>query len=335
MVITGVASHWGTELARRLERDPSIEYIAGIDSRPPDVELERTDFIEADLRSPLLARLLPGTEADTVVHCGIVWYPEPGKPARALHDINVIGTPAAARRLRADRHPGADRRPGIGRDLRLRGRGAVVLHRGPRAPAPASDPVPARRLRARGLLRELRPTPPARLLLHAALPAGDRPRPRHAAGPLPDPARSCRSSSASTRGCSSSTPRTPPQPSRPRCAAACAAPSTSRPTGAVSLQRILRLARRPALPIPHPLFGPALGRLGKRARCRRALRRRRTAAPLRARGRQPAAARGGRLRAALRRRGRDPGLHREAAGRRIGPAAPSGAIAGTARRGGR
>jgi UDP-glucose 4-epimerase len=35
------------------------------------------------------------------------------------------------------------------------------------------------------------------------------------------------------------------------------------PSGAISLSRILRLARRPSLPIPHPLFGPALERLGR------------------------------------------------------------------------
>src|SRR5436190_522800 len=92
VVITGVASHWGAELARRLERDPRIEYLAGIDTAPPAVELERTDFIEADLRSPLLSRLLPGTEADTVVHCGILWYPDESKSAGMLHEINVIGS---------------------------------------------------------------------------------------------------------------------------------------------------------------------------------------------------------------------------------------------------
>jgi len=92
VVITGISSHWGAELARRLERDPAIEYIAGIDTRPPPAELERTEFIEADIRSPLLSRVLPSTEADTVVHCGILWYPEPGRPPRVLHEINVIGT---------------------------------------------------------------------------------------------------------------------------------------------------------------------------------------------------------------------------------------------------
>lgn len=92
VVIVGIASHWGAELARRLERDPSIDYLAGVDTLPPPVELQRTDFIEADIRGPVLSRLLPGTDADTVVHCGILWYPEPDKPARILHDVNVIGT---------------------------------------------------------------------------------------------------------------------------------------------------------------------------------------------------------------------------------------------------
>ena len=92
VAITGISSHWGIELARRLERDTRIEYIAGIDDRPPPVELARTDYIEADIRSPVLSRLLPATEVDTVVHCGILLYPERGKPARALHEINVIGT---------------------------------------------------------------------------------------------------------------------------------------------------------------------------------------------------------------------------------------------------
>jgi UDP-glucose 4-epimerase len=92
VVITGVASHWGSELARALERDPSISYLAGVDVRPPPGDLERTEFIEADIRNPVISRILPGLEPDVLVHCGIVWYPEPDKPARALHDINVIGT---------------------------------------------------------------------------------------------------------------------------------------------------------------------------------------------------------------------------------------------------
>jgi UDP-glucose 4-epimerase len=91
-VIAGVSSHWGSELARALERDPGVSYLAGVDTSPPKADLDRTEFIEADIRNPVISRILPGLDPDVVVHCGIVWYPEPGKPARALHDINVIGT---------------------------------------------------------------------------------------------------------------------------------------------------------------------------------------------------------------------------------------------------
>lgn len=92
ILIAGIASHWGTELALRLERDPRVESVIGIDTAAPGVDLERTEFLEADIRSPLMARLVPSTGADTLVHAGILWYPESDKPARALHDINVIGT---------------------------------------------------------------------------------------------------------------------------------------------------------------------------------------------------------------------------------------------------
>ena len=59
VVITGVASHWGTELARVLERDPSISFLAGVDTREPKADLEQTEFIEADIRNPVISRILP------------------------------------------------------------------------------------------------------------------------------------------------------------------------------------------------------------------------------------------------------------------------------------
>ena len=92
VLITGVSGFWGTELARRLERDPEFEYIAGLDVRPPAADLGRTEFIRADIRNPLLSKLLPQTEVDTVVHCDVLLVPEPGKAPSQLHDINVIGS---------------------------------------------------------------------------------------------------------------------------------------------------------------------------------------------------------------------------------------------------
>jgi len=92
IVIAGVSTRWGSELARTLEGRPEVGEIIGIDSAPPRIDIGRAEFVEADIRNPSISKILPSLEPDVLVHCGIVWYPEKGRPSRALHDINVIGT---------------------------------------------------------------------------------------------------------------------------------------------------------------------------------------------------------------------------------------------------
>lgn len=92
VLITGVSGQTGTEIARQLAGDTEFEYVAGVDTRPPTVEVEGVDFIEADIRNPLITKLLPQTEVDTVVHNQIVRRPTAGTSAQAAHDINVIGS---------------------------------------------------------------------------------------------------------------------------------------------------------------------------------------------------------------------------------------------------
>jgi UDP-glucose 4-epimerase len=93
ILITGIASHLGTELARRLESDPDVEYVAGLDTRKPRAQLEKTDFIEADIRNPVIAKLIAPTRVDTIVHNQIVRRPaSEGYSPRKAHDVNVIGS---------------------------------------------------------------------------------------------------------------------------------------------------------------------------------------------------------------------------------------------------
>src|SRR3954464_12567785 len=93
ILITGIASYLGTELARRLEQDPDVEYVAGLDTRKPKAQLENTEFIEADVRNPVIARLIAPTRVDTIVHNQIVRRPAAERISpRAAHDINVIGS---------------------------------------------------------------------------------------------------------------------------------------------------------------------------------------------------------------------------------------------------
>jgi UDP-glucose 4-epimerase len=93
ILITGIASYLGTELARRLEADPEVEYVAGLDTRKPRAALDGVDFIEADIRNPVITKLIAPTRVDTIVHNQIVRRPSTeGYSERKAHDVNVIGS---------------------------------------------------------------------------------------------------------------------------------------------------------------------------------------------------------------------------------------------------
>ena len=234
---------------------------------------------------PLRGPLVPGAR------------PPGARPARDQRDRDA----AAARRLRANRPAADGDRARLGRDLRH-------ARRRCRPSTPRTSPRPSRCAPAfqrdiselEEYFAQLRPPAPA--ACPAACCAFS---PRSGPGSTArwsaiSSCRSSRCSSATTRACSSSTPTTRRARSRPRSRTRFGAPSTSRPTGSISLSRALRLLRRPSLPVPAPAFEPLMARLGARLGAGglvgdgvRLLR-------LRPRGRQHAAARRDRLRAALR-----------------------------------
>jgi UDP-glucose 4-epimerase len=92
VLITGISTPLGSQLARRLEADPEVGYLAGLDAVRPAIALRRTEFIEADIRDPELMQILPRTEVDTVVHNNILRRPRRGMTQQTAHDINVVGT---------------------------------------------------------------------------------------------------------------------------------------------------------------------------------------------------------------------------------------------------
>ncbi len=263
ILIAGIGTHWGTELALRLERDPAVEKVLGIDTTPPLAQLERTEFLEADIRSPLLARLLPSTGADTLVHTGILWYPEPGKPKRALHDINVIGT---LQLLAA-----CERTPSLERVV-LRG-SAAIYGCEPTGPSFFTESMAADfplRTRFQRDIGELESYFENFARRHAHLtccmlryqpeigPGLDAPIARYLSLPVVptqlgfDPRLQLLHADDATGALHAAT-------MNPVRGAVNVAPS-----GSISLSRALRLIDRPQLPIPHPLFGPAMARLGDR-----------------------------------------------------------------------
>jgi len=262
VVITGIASHWGAELARRLETDPTVDFIAGVDTTEPAGDLERTEFIEADIRKPVLARILPGTEADTVVHCGILWYPEPGRSARALHDINVIGS----LQLLA-----ACEKTETLRSLIVRSSAAIY---GSEAAAPSffTEDMARRyplRTRFQRDIGELEGYFENFARRHSQVdccllryqpeigPQLDTPLVRYLQLPIVptqlgfDPRLQLLHEDDATAALHAAVQN----PVR--------GPVNVAPSGTISLTRILRLAGRPTLPVPHPVFGPTFSQLGR------------------------------------------------------------------------
>ncbi len=90
VLVTGVAHSLGGALARRMEANPEVDAIFGLDIADPRVALDRTEFVHADTRHSLLTKLVRGLEVDTVVHCAVLT--ESRASGRTLHETNVIGT---------------------------------------------------------------------------------------------------------------------------------------------------------------------------------------------------------------------------------------------------
>ena len=92
VLVVGVSRHLGGAFARRLSRDESIERIIGVDVVPPRHGIGRAEFMRADIRSPLVSRIISGNDVDTVVHMGVIATPRAGGGRTTQKEINVIGT---------------------------------------------------------------------------------------------------------------------------------------------------------------------------------------------------------------------------------------------------
>lgn len=90
ILITGVADRLGAELARSLQDDPAVGDIYGIDVRDPRRPLGRAEFVHADTRHSVIAKLVRELRVQLVVHCAVVTHRLDS--VRAMHETNVIGT---------------------------------------------------------------------------------------------------------------------------------------------------------------------------------------------------------------------------------------------------
>lgn len=92
VLITGVSRFLGGRLATILQADPSIEHVIGVDTVTPTASLGATEFVRADIRNPLIAKVISSAEIDTVIHMNVVATPIGAGGRTAMKETNVIGT---------------------------------------------------------------------------------------------------------------------------------------------------------------------------------------------------------------------------------------------------
>jgi UDP-glucose 4-epimerase len=96
VLITGVSRFLGGRLAAQLAADPAVERVIGIDTIPPRTAdlgiLGRTEFVRADIRNPLIAKVMTQARVRTVVHAALMASPRAVGSRVAMQEMNVIGT---------------------------------------------------------------------------------------------------------------------------------------------------------------------------------------------------------------------------------------------------
>jgi UDP-glucose 4-epimerase len=88
VLVTGVTDFWGRRVAEELAGDGDY-HVIGMAPDPLGEPLPGLDFIQTDIRNPLLYELLRSEQVDTVCHMA---FQHATRPNEAAFDHNVMGT---------------------------------------------------------------------------------------------------------------------------------------------------------------------------------------------------------------------------------------------------
>jgi UDP-glucose 4-epimerase len=96
ILVTGVKGYLGGHLAARLAENPAIERVIGVDTAAPSPEMTRlmgrAEFVRADIRNPLIGKVIATARVDTVVHASLTATPAEPRGRVLYKEMNVIGT---------------------------------------------------------------------------------------------------------------------------------------------------------------------------------------------------------------------------------------------------
>ena len=90
VLVTGVSHDFGGRFARLISSAPDVDRVIGVDVVPPRGDLGDVAFVRADIRNPVIAKVIAGQDVDTVVHMSVQSSAVAGRTSAKEH--NVIGT---------------------------------------------------------------------------------------------------------------------------------------------------------------------------------------------------------------------------------------------------
>ena len=92
VLVTGVSRDLGRTFARTLAGVPGVGRVVGVDVVPPRGDLGDVGFVRADIRTPVIAKVIAKEDVDTVVHMSVIATPGTAGGRNTMKELNVIGT---------------------------------------------------------------------------------------------------------------------------------------------------------------------------------------------------------------------------------------------------
>src|SRR5690349_12893345 len=92
VLVTGVSRDLGRRSARAIATDPSVARVIGVDVVPPRGDVGDVSFVRADIRNPVIAKVIAKENVDTVVHMSVISTPGSAGGRGMMKELNVIGT---------------------------------------------------------------------------------------------------------------------------------------------------------------------------------------------------------------------------------------------------
>ncbi|WP_110207852.1 NAD-dependent epimerase/dehydratase family protein [Nocardioides daejeonensis] len=92
VLVTGVSRDLARQFAKNIADDPAVDRVIGVDIVPPRGDIGAVSFVRADIRTPVIAKIIVKEDVDTVVHMSVIATPGDVGGRATMKELNVIGT---------------------------------------------------------------------------------------------------------------------------------------------------------------------------------------------------------------------------------------------------